>query len=312
MSPNLVLANQPAVATTITEAPEESGFLAFLGAAVRDASVDVAKLRELLEMRDRERARVAALAYRTAMSQCQAELEAVRSDAFNPQTRSKYATLANVDRVVRPVFTRHGLSVSFNTAETDKTDSVRVICTVAHIAGHTENFFLDMPTDGKGIKGNAMMTATHSLASAISYSRRYLLCMAFGVAISNEDDDGNAAGHGRPAPHAARPTPGRHADEQANRFYREPDHDQTTGEVFEDPAQAAEDEAANESREAFLSSTREIIRRASDPQELGRWWNSYEQKKARRDFDLTKEEVADLVAFVKARLAQLRQLQAAE
>jgi hypothetical protein len=68
---------------------------------------------------------------------------------------------------------------------------------------------------------------------------------------------------------------------------------------------------ANDAREAFLRATRERIRKATDWHELGTWWNSQEQKKARRDFDLTAEEVADLVAFVTARLAQLRQPQAA-
>ena len=36
-----------------------------------------------------------------------------------------------------------------------------------------------------------MMTRTHATATAVTYGRRYLLCMIFN--ISTEDDDGNLA-----------------------------------------------------------------------------------------------------------------------
>jgi hypothetical protein len=83
-------------------------------------------------------------------------------------------------------------------------------------------------------------------------------------------------------------------------------HDPQTGEILEE-AELANDEAANEAREAFLSTTRERIRQATDWHALGTWWNSPEQKQARRDFELTPEEVASLVSFVKARIEILKQ-----
>jgi hypothetical protein len=87
----------------------------------------------------------------------------------------------------------------------------------------------------------------------------------------------------------------------------------TEGEAVEDPARDAQAEADNEAREAFISSTRDHIRKATSATELGTWWNSPAQKQARRDFDLTKQEVADLVTFVKARLALLQpRMEAAE
>jgi hypothetical protein len=310
MNQHVIPAGQTAIATPTTDAT--GLWLAMIERAAKDPAVDLAKLERMLQMRAQEEARQASWRYRESMTACQAAMDSIRADAKNDQTRSRYATLAAVDAAARPVYTRFGFSVSYDTADTEKPDCIRVVARVFHAGGHCEEHHIDMPCDGKGIKGNAMMTATHSVASGISYARRYLVCMIFSLCI-DRDDDGNAAGRRHEhTPQPARPTPGKHADGQDNRFYRESDHDPRTGEICEDPAQEAEDEAANESREAFLSSTREIIRRATDWQELGRWWNSYEQKKARRDFNLTKEEVADLVAFVKARLAQLRQLQAAE
>jgi hypothetical protein len=91
----------------------------------------------------------------------------------------------------------------------------------------------------------------------------------------------------------------------------EPPHDPQTGEIIEG-ADHANDEAANEVREAFIFATREHIRKASSFRELGEWWNSPQERQARRDFDLDKNTVAGLVAFVKARLEILRPAEAAE
>lgn len=82
-----------------------------------------------------------------------------------------------------------------------------------------------------------------------------------------------------------------------------PPHNPATGEVVES---AAEDAASDEMRGQFIVSVREHIRAATDWQTLGTWWNSDEQKKARRDFGLSKDEVADLVKFVTAKIGALK------
>lgn len=304
----IVSATQTAV--TPPEAIRDA-WISMIERAAKDPAVDIAKLERMLELRSQEHARQAAQLYREAMSACQAGMEAVRADCKNDQTRSRYASLATIDAAVRPVYTAHGFSLSFDTDECSKQDHVRVVCRVDHAAGHAERHHIDLPCDGKGARGGDVMTRTHAMGSALSYARRYLLGMIFGIAVE-KDDDGNAAGR-RPAPPAARPTSGKHADGQDNRFYREPPHDPQTGEVIEDPSQETEDEAFNESREAFISSTREHIRSFGTAKALHAWWSSDEQKKARRDFELDATTVADLVAFVKARLDLLkRNAEAAE
>jgi hypothetical protein len=50
-----------------------------------------------------------------------------------------------------------------------------------------------MPVDGKGAKGNDVMTKTHAFGSGASYGMRYLLKMIFNVAVGEDDDDGNGA-----------------------------------------------------------------------------------------------------------------------
>jgi hypothetical protein len=205
-------------------------FLSLIERASRDPEICLDKLQQLLDLRAQEYSRVAALRYREAMSACQAELEPVRADCNNPQTKSKYAALSTLDAAARPVYSRHGFSLSFDTADCEKTDHVRVVCRVYHSGGHDEMHHIDMPADGKGAKGGDVMTRTHATGSAVSYGRRYLLGMVFNICVER-DDDGIAAG-GRPQ-RAAPPSRQRPVAPM-------PPHDPVTGEVIENPAQKPE------------------------------------------------------------------------
>lgn len=158
----------------------------------RDPSVDLERMRELMTMRREERADEAKETFNNALAVAQSEMRSVVADASNPQTHSKYATYHAVDRALRPVYTKHGLALTFDTGKADEENYVRVLCTVA-LGKHERSYHIDMPADGKGAKGNDVMTKTHAVGSAVTYGRRYLLLMIFNVAIGENDDDGNAA-----------------------------------------------------------------------------------------------------------------------
>lgn len=125
----------------------------------------------------------------------QSEMEPVRKDASNQNTKSKYATFEALDRAIRPAYTKHGFAPSYNTEQSDQPDHVRVVLTLMHKAGHERRYTADMPADGKGAKGGDVMTKTHAFGSAFSYGKRYLLAGAFNVIATERDDDGNAAGN---------------------------------------------------------------------------------------------------------------------
>lgn len=190
MTEQLTVATAPTNPAAV--APDPDAWVALVERAARDPSVDIAKLQQLLSLRAQEEARRAERAYRTAMSHAQAALDPVRADCRNDQTRSKYASLGAIDAEVRPVMARYGLSLSFNTATSNRPDCVRVLCMVSHEAGHTETFSIDMPADGLGPKGQPIMSKTHSVGSAVSYGRRYLISMVFSLSV-DKDDDGNGA-----------------------------------------------------------------------------------------------------------------------
>ena len=156
-------------------------------------NVDVDKLDRMLAMKERVDARLAENAFNEAMADAQKEMRAVAPDSNNPQTRSKYASYAALDKALRPIYTKHGFALSFGTADGAAELYVRVTCHVSHRAGHSRDYHFDMPADGKGAKGGDVMTKTHAAGSAASYGMRYLLKMIFNVAVGEDDDDGNAA-----------------------------------------------------------------------------------------------------------------------
>lgn len=164
--------------------------------AARDPQVDIDKLERLLAMQERLVARDAEAAFNAALTACQAAVGRIAADATNPQTRSNYATYAKLDKVLRPIYTSNGFSLSFDEGDSPKEQHVRVLCHVSHAQGHTRVYHKDMPADGKGAKGGDVMTLTHASGAAQSYGMRYLLKGIFNIAIGEEDRDGNGTGDG--------------------------------------------------------------------------------------------------------------------
>lgn len=159
--------------------------------AASNPNIDVEKLERLLAMQERIFNRNAESAFNAAMTACQSETGPIAADAENPQTRSMYASYTQLDKALRPVYTRNGFSISYDTADSPKTEHVRVLAYVAHVQGHTRTYRVDMPADGKGAKGGDVMTKTHASGAANSYGMRYLLKMIFNVAVGEDDNDGN-------------------------------------------------------------------------------------------------------------------------
>lgn len=172
---------------------ESATVLQVIQKAASDPSCDIEKLERLLAMKERMDAKAAEIEFNDALSRVQANMGRVAADATNNQTRSSYATYGKLDKVLRPIYTAEGFSLSFGTEDAPE-GMVGMICFVSHRAGHTRQYRAHVPSDGKGAKGGDVMTKTHAFGSGTSYGMRYLLKMIFNVAIGEEDDDGNAAG----------------------------------------------------------------------------------------------------------------------
>lgn len=156
-----------------------------------DKGLDADKLEKLMQLHERSQDRQAEREFAEAMNACQAEMPAIARDAHNPQTNSKYAKLEAVDRQIKPVYIKHGFTLTFGTDNSPIAEHIRVTCICQHVGGHKRHYQGDFPIDIAGIKGGANKTPMHATGSTMSYGRRYLTLMIFNLVMDGEDNDGN-------------------------------------------------------------------------------------------------------------------------
>lgn len=175
-----------------------TSLLQAITAAAADPATDIDKMERLFAMHERMVAAEAEAAFNAAMARAQAKIAPIATNAFNDHTKSRYAKLDAINIQVVPAYTSEGLSVSFDTEPSALEGHIRVVAIVSHAAGHTRRFHLDAPLDAAGSAGKVNKTGIQALGSTIQYSKRYLICEIFNVAITNDrrDTDGNEEGSG--------------------------------------------------------------------------------------------------------------------
>jgi hypothetical protein len=147
--------------------------------------------------------REAVIVYNDTLNRVQEQIKRIAPDMENPKTKSKWASYAAIDRVIRPIYAAEGMSLSYTHADCPKPDHVRVICRVA-LHAHVEPYQIDMPVDPKGPQGGDVMTMTSATGAADSFAKRYLVKDIFNIAVADEDTDGNAPTNGTMAQAIAR------------------------------------------------------------------------------------------------------------
>jgi hypothetical protein len=168
-------------------------------AVINGASIEV--IERLFDLQQKMTLMQAEREFDEALSRCQAKLSRIAADSNNPQTRSRYASYAKIDSIVRPIYTAEGFSLSFTERDCPTPGKTRFVGRLSR-AGYTREYLKDMTPSTQGPKGNDVMTAIHADASADSYAKRYLVKDIFNVAIGEDDNDGNDATEPRRIPEA--------------------------------------------------------------------------------------------------------------
>ena len=163
-----------------------SSLIAVIENAVTNPDVDVSKMQQLLDMQERIMDKQAVIDFNQAMSELQPQLPQIKKDA--KAHNSSYATYEQVDSKVRPLYTKHGFSVSFNSQMRDD-KTVVYSATLAHKSGHSQSAEMVLPADTSGSKN-----AIQAVGSTTSYARRYLLSMLLNLVFTDQDDDAESAG----------------------------------------------------------------------------------------------------------------------
>lgn len=158
-----------------------------------EKGVDADSLGKLLDMQERVLNRQAEQAYSQSMVSVQSVMPIIIQNRTNDQTRSSYSDMGQILKQITPVYTKEGFALSFGEGVPANPGEVRVTCEVMHSQGFSKSYFVDVPLDIEGIKGNRNKTNVHGTASAISYGQRYLTKLIFNL-NTGDDDDGNSAG----------------------------------------------------------------------------------------------------------------------
>lgn len=193
--PALHVSQEVAVATEPPQAPEVMAdpVMALAVAISRLPGIDKEMFREIMAQQAEERLAQAKERWTDAMNKAQAEIVPVARTVQNTQTKSMYAKLEAVDAAIRPIYLRHGFTVSYNTVPPLTAGNIRVECAVS-LGRHTELYYREAKPDTTGPQGKAVKTELHGGASSETFMKRYALCGAFNVVFRGLDDDGVRGG----------------------------------------------------------------------------------------------------------------------
>lgn len=117
----------------------------------------------------------------TALAKFQGEIKNPSNTATNPFFKSKYSPLDTVLNTVRPILSKHGLSII--QAPSGDGESIIVTTTLLHSSGE----WMEFPN----LVLKADKATAQGAGSAITYARRYALSAILGIS-SEDDDDGNS------------------------------------------------------------------------------------------------------------------------
>ena len=181
--------------TTELTTTDASPLVAVLSDPDRLKEFPIETVERLFALDKEHRQEQARRAFADAFSRVQSEMVPVKKRGHNRETRSNFAYVEDVIRMLEPLINANGFSWSVSTTECPTPDYFRFVLTLRHTAGHVETHYMDAPVDDKGPKGGAVKTKLHGMGSSYTYCTRYLLCNTFGVIVT-DDDDGVAASTG--------------------------------------------------------------------------------------------------------------------
>ena len=142
----------------------------------------------LFELHERHEATEARKTFAAAFRAVQEAMRPVAERAEGHKG-NRYAPLADINRMLRPLLAEQGFSTSFSHVDGAPEGQVRMQLLLRHLDGHVEQHCMNLPMDVASTKTKSMLQA---MGSTNTYGARYLTASVFGV-IFGPDDDGKAA-----------------------------------------------------------------------------------------------------------------------
>ena len=156
-------------------------------------NLDIDKFERLVNMGIEFEKRQAEKMYYESLSAFQAACPIIEKKKIVYQSdgktvRYKYAPIEDIVSQIQGLLKEYGFSYTIETKQDDKT--LTGVCIVHHIAGHSKITQVTVP-----IGTSSYMNNIQHIGSAITYSKRYAFCDAFGIMTGLDDDDGNGINH---------------------------------------------------------------------------------------------------------------------
>lgn len=161
--------------------------LGMIERVMMDPNLPMDRITSLMDIRERQMNKEAEQAFNVAFANAMAEMPDVPKSGLNKHTGNKYPTLDDLIRTTRPVLSKHGLSLNWQTWVKDDRIFARAI--VRHSLGHSISTELDDKRDiGK------QMNNLQAGGSTQTYLKRYTGFAILGLSAGDEvDDDGQGA-----------------------------------------------------------------------------------------------------------------------
>lgn len=164
--------------------------ISMLERAVRDPAVDVEKMERIWLLCEKENNRLAERAFNASLSAMQCALPAIERKGEikgkGDKVVSTYALWEDVNEAIKPVLAEHGFALSFRVKTSRDQIDVRGVLT--HKDGHKEETEISLPADTTGFKN-----PVQSVASSVSYGKRYTAGALLNLTSFDEDDNGVGA-----------------------------------------------------------------------------------------------------------------------
>jgi hypothetical protein len=112
----------------------------------------------------------------------QAEIQNPEKNRQNPFFKSGYTDLAELEKIYRPILSKHNLAVIQTVESVDNEDFV-----------DTFLFHMDGFSTRSRVRVKQKKDDMQGFGSGITYARRYGFLTALGISSADDDDDGNEA-----------------------------------------------------------------------------------------------------------------------
>jgi hypothetical protein len=158
---------------------------------------NVDSIQKLIDMQERIMQKNAEMAFNSDYAELSKEIKPIeKTGSVDYKDKSTgrnekafdYAKLENIDKAIRPLLSKFGFTLSFETAQR-QSDGGGLIVTgiLSHRDGHSRKASIPLPLDSSGGKNNLQ-----AMGSTLSYGRRYTTCMLLNIVTEGEDDNGSS------------------------------------------------------------------------------------------------------------------------